>query len=103
MERHSAKAQAFKYTGARGSRPSMTNLEKLKNLIVDVFLIDPSEFRLDLRREDVDTWDSLGVVSIGVGIEEIFGYHPTPDEARALRGVQDIATLLTSKGITFHE
>ena len=64
----------------------MTNLEKLKNLIMDVFLIDPTEFRLDLRREDVDTWDSLGVVSIGVGIEEVFGYHPTPDEARSTSG-----------------
>ena len=79
----------------------MTNREKLCQLLVDIFLLEPSEFRFDLRREDIDTWDSLGVVSIGVGLTETFGYHPTPAEATALASVEDIVHLLEAKGIVF--
>ena len=79
----------------------MSNHAKLEQLFLDVFLIDASEYRLDLQRSEVDTWDSLGIVSLGVGIEETFGYHPTPEEARALASVQDVIALLQSKGIAF--
>ena len=81
----------------------MNNREKLKNLLLDVFLLDPAEFRFDLRREDVDTWDSLGVVSLAVGVQEQFGYHFTVDEAMGLQGVEDIITVLSSKGIRFDD
>ena len=80
---------------------TMTNLEKLKNLVIDVFLIDPSEFRLDLRRDQVDTWDSLGVVSLAVGVQETFGYHFTQDEALSVTSVSDVAGILSRHGITF--
>ncbi len=81
----------------------MSNLEQLKQLILDTFLLDPSEFRLDLRREEVETWDSLGVVSLAVGVHETFGYHFTPEEATGLESVQDVVRILESKGIPFHE
>ena len=79
----------------------MSNREKLKNLILDVFLLNPNEFRFDLTRDEVDTWDSLGVVSLAVGIHETFGYHMTPDEATSLKSVGDVITVLQSKGIDF--
>lgn len=79
----------------------MTNLEKLEALLVDVFLLDPSEFRFDLTREDVDTWDSLGVVAVAVGIKDTFGHHLTVDEASGIRSVGDIIRILESKGIRF--
>lgn len=78
----------------------MTNREKLRQLLIDVFLLEPDEFRFDLRREEIDTWDSLGVVSIGVGLKETFGYHPTPAEATALSSVADVVRLLETKGIS---
>lgn len=79
----------------------MTNLEKLKDLVIDVFLLDPAEFRLDLKQNEVETWDSLGLVSLAVGIHSAFGYHPTPAEAISIHGVQDVICLLSSKGIDF--
>jgi len=79
----------------------MDNLSKLKQVMIDVFLLDPSEFKLSLRREDVDTWDSFGVVSLAVGIQETFSYHCTPAEATSLQSVNDIIALLSSKGIAF--
>ena len=77
------------------------NYERLKDLLVDVLLIEPSEFSLTLTKSAVDTWDSLAVVAVAVGIEEVFGYHPTTQEAMRLQSVQDIITLLEEKGISF--
>ncbi len=79
----------------------MTNKEKLQNLIQDVFLLTPEEFRFDLKRIEIETWDSFGVVSLSVGVQQTFGYHFKPEEATAIQGVDDIIKLLTSKGITF--
>lgn len=81
----------------------MSNREMLRELVLDTFLLEEHEFRFDLSREQVDTWDSLGVVAIAVGIKDTFGYHPTPEEATALAGVPDIMALLTRNGIRFDD
>ena len=79
----------------------MENREKLKKVVEDVFLLQPGEFRFDLRRDEVETWDSFGVVSLAVGIQEAFGYHLTPAEAVGIKGVADIISLLSTKGFKF--
>jgi acyl carrier protein len=84
-------------------RNEMSNREKLKKVLLDIFLLDESEFRFDLRRGEIETWDSLGVVSMAVGIHQTFGYHFTPDEAMGIGGVEDIIRLLQSKGISFDD
>jgi hypothetical protein len=66
-----------------------------------VFLLDSVGFRFDRRRNDVETWDSLGLVSVAVGIHSTFAYHPTPAEAVSIQGVQYVIRLLSSKGIDF--
>jgi acyl carrier protein len=77
------------------------NKKKLESLLVDVFLLEPEEFRFDLKRDEVDTWDSLAVVSMAVGVQETFGYHFTPEEAVGIKCVQDIVNLLEGKGVRF--
>lgn len=79
----------------------MKNKDKLQKLIQDVFLLDPSEFRFDLKRSEVETWDSFGVVSMAVGVQETFGYHFTPEEATGIEGVEDIMKVLSTKGVSF--
>jgi acyl carrier protein len=79
----------------------MTNTEKLKDLVVEVFLIAPSDFHIGLKRDQVDTWDSLGVVSLAVGVQETFGYHLTQEEALSIVGVADVIRILESRGISF--
>ncbi|MBL9145535.1 MAG: acyl carrier protein [Verrucomicrobiaceae bacterium] len=79
----------------------MTNKAKLQNLIQDVFLLTSEEFRFDLKRSEVETWDSFGVVSMAVGVQQTFGYHFTPEEATSIQGVDDIIKVLTSKGMAF--
>ena len=77
------------------------NREKLRLLLVTVFDLDPAEFRFDLTREEVPAWDSIGVVSLAVGIKERFGYRFTSQDVLAVRGVEDIMRLLSAKGISF--
>lgn len=79
----------------------MTNRSKLKQLILDVFLLSEEEYSLNLKREDIQTWDSLGVVSMAVGIQETFGYHLKPEQATAIASVSDIIQVLTENGVHF--
>jgi acyl carrier protein len=81
----------------------MNNREKLEDLLLDVLLLDPSEFNFELKREEIQTWDSMAVVAIAVGVDETFGYHFTPEEATSLTGVADIISILETKGISFAE
>ena len=77
----------------------MTNREKLNDLLMDVFLLEDGELRDDLKRSELETWDSLGTVSLAVGVEEVFGYHMTPEEATGLESIADLVALLGQKGI----
>jgi acyl carrier protein len=81
----------------------MTNREKLKALCIDVFLLEEEEFSFDLKRGDVQTWDSLGVVSIAVGVQETFGYHFSPEQAVAVNSVADIIRILSENGVSFDD
>ena len=79
----------------------MSNREKLKELLIEVFLLSEDEFSFDLTKEQIQTWDSLGVVSLAVGVQETFGYHFTPEQAIALKSVPDIVDILSKNGIPF--
>jgi len=81
----------------------MSNRERLQALMLDVFLLSPSEFRFDLTRDEIETWDSLGVVSLAGGIHDTFGYHMTPEEAASLASVADVIRILESKGIAVED
>jgi acyl carrier protein len=87
--------------GPESLSASTTSREKLRQLLLDAFLLDSSEFRWDLTRADVDTWDSLGTVSLAVGVQDVFGYHLTPAEATEIRSVGDLIALLKSRGFVF--
>jgi len=79
----------------------MSNREKLRDLLLEVLLLTDDEFSYELKREQVETWDSLAVVAIAAGVDETFGYHFTPDEAVAITGVQDIIRILEREGMSF--
>jgi acyl carrier protein len=81
----------------------VSNLDKLKQLLVDVFLLAPEEFSIELDRDSIETWDSLGTVSLAVGVHDVFGYHMRPEEAVAVRSVREIIDILESKGVDFDE
>jgi acyl carrier protein len=80
----------------------VNNSEKLRLLFLDVFLLRPEEFRFDMRKDEIETWDSLGVVSLAVGVKDTFGYHLKPEEAVALKGVEDLIAILEREGLAFN-
>ncbi|MDH3275720.1 MAG: acyl carrier protein [Gammaproteobacteria bacterium] len=81
----------------------MNNHQKLKDLLLDVFLIGESEYSLEISQEDIETWDSMGLVAMAVGIEETFGHHLTQEEALSIRKFQDIVDILSTKGMSFDD
>ena len=81
----------------------MNRREQHRELLADIFLLDPADIRFSMTRQDIDNWDSLAVVSIAVGVRQVFGYHFTPDEANGIQSFQDIITLLETKGISFED
>jgi acyl carrier protein len=81
----------------------MTNRDKLRALLIDILLLRDEEFRFDLLRTDVDSWDSLSVVAVATGLEETFGYHMSEREAVAITGVADLIEVLEQQGVSFAE
>lgn len=81
----------------------MTNRDKLRTLLIDVFLLEESEVSFELKRTDVRTWDSLGLVALAMGVEEVFGLHLTPAEVSEIAGVPDLMAVLVGKGIAFDD
>ena len=81
----------------------MTNRDKLKQLVIDVFILSESQFNFELKRDEVPNWDSLGTISLAVGVQETFGYHFTPDEAIGISSVRELIITLESKGVSFSE
>ena len=76
---------------------------KLRNLLVDVILIDDDQYRDDYGPDEIASWDSVGMVEIAVAIEKRFGYPLSPDEMVSLRSIGDIKKVLRSQGIDFGE
>ena len=76
---------------------------KLRNLLVDVILIDDDQYRDDYGPAEIASWDSVGMVEIAVAIEQRFGYSLSPDEMVSLRSIGDIKGVLRSQGIDFGE
>ena len=79
------------------------NRDKLKQLVIDVFLLSESQFNFEIKRDQVANWDSLGTISLAVGIQETFGYHFTPDEAIGISSIRELIKILDSKGVSFSE
>ena len=79
------------------------NRDKLKQLLEDILLLDPEEFSFELQRDDVETWDSMALVAIAVGVDEEFGHHMKPEEATAIASVGDIVAFLEARGVSFAE
>jgi acyl carrier protein len=75
------------------------NRTKLVELLSSVFLLEPGTFRFDMRRDEVETWDSLGVVSLAVGLQDTFSVHLAPEEALAIGSFQEVVDALTRRGV----
>jgi acyl carrier protein len=73
----------------------------LKDLLVEVLLIDEDQYRDDYGPDQIPAWDSLGMVEIAAAIEGRFGAALEPEQIVTLRSIGDIKALLRERGIAF--
>lgn len=77
------------------------NDAKLRDLLVDILLIDDDQYRDENGPDAIETWDSLAMVRMAAGIEGVFGYSMTPEEMVSLDSIGDIKAILRARDIRF--
>lgn len=74
---------------------------KLRDLLVDILLIDDDQYLDENGPDTIETWDSLAMVRIATAIDESFGYGMTPEEMVSLDSIGNIKAILRSHDIRF--
>jgi acyl carrier protein len=76
---------------------------KLRDLLIEVLLIDENQYKNDYGPDEIETWDSLASVNIAAAVEKEFGYVMSPEEMASMESIGDIKEYLRSGGIDFKE
>jgi len=74
---------------------------KLRNLLVEILLIDEDQYLDENGPDAIETWDSLAMVRIATAIDEAFGYGMTPEEMVSLDSIGNIKAILREHNIRF--
>ena len=74
---------------------------KLRDLMFEILLIDKDEYRDEYGPDEIETWDSLAMVSIASAVEKEFGYAMSPEEMVSLECIGDVKHILRSQGVEF--
>lgn len=75
----------------------MTRIEALK-WIAGIFEEPPDRITSDTLREDVQAWDSLGVLTLMAGFDQQFGIILSDTEIESMKGINDILEILRTNG-----
>jgi len=62
--------------------------------IADVFEMSVNEISSEMKREDIEAWDSLGTLTLMSRLDEDFEILLSEDEIQNLRSVKDIIEIL---------
>lgn len=66
--------------------------------VADIFEIPVEEIRPEMKRDEIDAWDSLGILTLMSRFDEDFKILLTDEEIQQLRSVNDILDLLRKRG-----
>jgi acyl carrier protein len=72
-------------------------LERVTQVLVNSFEIDPAEIRLDSHVVDDLDLDSIDAIDLAVGLREQTGLDLTEEELKSIRVVADIVELLRKR------
>lgn len=75
----------------------MTEAQALE-WIAGIFQESPESLTPATRREDINTWDSMGVLMLMAGMDEEFNVVMSDDEMKAMQTVDDILAILRKHG-----
>lgn len=70
------------------------NQTEALNWIAEIFEAAPGSIAPETVREDIQTWDSMGVLLLMAGLDEKFSILMTDGDIAAMRKVDDILAVL---------
>ena len=72
-------------------------LTRVREAFKSSFDIDPQSVSIDTKAEDVPGWDSVGHLSLGGTLEEVFSINLDVDDLMEMESVRDIVRIITMK------
>ena len=72
-------------------------LTKVREAFKVAFDIDPQLVTMETKAEDVPGWDSVGHLSLGASLEEVFGISLDVDDLMEMESVREIVRIITAK------
>ena len=72
-------------------------------MLAEIFEEDEADINLDSSREDIEGWDSLGVLSLMAEFDSRFDILLSSDALDALSSVNDVIALLRANGALVEE
>jgi len=79
----------------------MNNNDKLLRVFSDLFDVPFNKLGLELAQDDIDRWDSLGMINLIVSLEQLFDVKFDIVEMSEMNTISFIKELLVAKGIQF--
>lgn len=73
--------------------------QKLVEIFVDIYGLEPSEVSPELNIASVDGWDSLNNLRFVTAVEEEFGIELTAEQIQQMTTMPSIISVLTEKGV----
>lgn len=75
--------------------------KKLLKILGSVFELKEFQISLELKKDDIDSWDSLKQMDLVVSIEEGYGIVLEMEEIVKMKSVQTIVDVLKNKGLLY--
>jgi acyl carrier protein len=67
--------------------------------VAETFEAPEERIRPETKRDEIDAWDSLGILTLMARLDEDFHILLTEEEIQQLRSVEDILNLLRKRGV----
>jgi acyl carrier protein len=67
--------------------------------VADIFEAPVENIRPETRRDEIEAWDSLGILTLMARLDEDFQVLLTEEEIQQLRSVKDILNLLRKRDV----
>jgi acyl carrier protein len=74
-------------------------MDKLEEIIANIFELDPTEIKKEMTPKDIETWDSLSQLDLLSTIEKEFKIKLEFSEIFTVMKIDDIYKLLSKKGV----
>lgn len=77
---------------------SLITTEDALKWIANVFEVSPENITADTPRDEIEAWDSLGMLTLMSVLDEDFEILLSEDQVQNMRAVSDIIDVLRSSG-----